>query len=102
MSMSIPTAIGACVAGIGGVALFWMRAEKDERRLSTWAATLTLLGLLLLFGGINSALISNARLGVETRAKLERVSQQMNLIEAVVASVRKAETGQRGFFVDEE
>ena len=99
MNMSLPTAICSVVAGASAGALFWMRAERSERRLSTGAATLTLLGLLLLFGGINAAVVSNARLGVETRTELERVAQQESLVDGIVAELRKAETGQRGFLL---
>jgi len=99
MNMSLPTAICATVAGVCAGALFWMRAERSERRLSTGAATLTLLGLLLLFGGINAAVVSNARLGVETRTELERVARQESLVDGIVAELRKAETGQRGFLL---
>ena len=99
LSMSLLSAICAFVAGISACALFWMRTEQSDRRLSSTAATLTLVGLLVLFAGVNSAVVAHGHLAIDTTVKAQNISQQINLIQGVVESIRKAETAQRDFLL---
>lgn len=99
ISMSLPTSFCTCVAGTAACALIWARTERSERRLLSTGSILSLLGLLLLFAGVNSAVGSHNRAAAQTTAEVQRLSRQINLIREIVLSVRKAETGERGFFL---
>jgi PAS domain S-box-containing protein len=98
-SMSLATAVCACVAGTAACALFWIRTARSDRRLSSTAATLSLVGLLILFAGVNSAVLAHGRLAAQTTAQIKSLNRRIDLLQVIVESVRKAETRQRGFLL---
>ena len=81
--------------------MFWLKAERiRSRRLST-AATLVLLGLLVLFAGVNSAILAHGQFALRTNAAMEDIYRQISVVQSAVESIHHAETGQRGFLLTE-
>ena len=97
--MAIPTAVSFSLLGIGFVALFWQESAESPQHLSITAAVLAVLGLLLLFGGVDSAVWASSNSILSTRLEIRRTSDEIRVIERLVEAVRKAETGQRGYLL---
>ncbi len=98
-SMSLPTALCACVAGTAACALFWSRTARSDRRLASTAATLSLVGLLILFAGVNSAILTHGRLATQTTLDIKSLTRRIDLLQTMVESARKAETSQQGYLL---
>jgi PAS domain S-box-containing protein len=96
---AIPATICACLMAMIACVALWLRFAKGQRYISSLAAPLTLLGLVLLFAGVNSVLATNADMALETKATVESMRHEVHFIHRLVQSVQKAESGQRGFLL---
>ncbi len=97
--MSLPTSACVFIAGLCACGLFWIKTERREHRHFSTAATLLLLGLLVLIASVNSVILSHGHVALRTTAEVQKIYLQIDLLTGAVDSIRKAETGQRGFLL---
>ena len=100
--MAIPTATGACVLGICAQAVWWTKSAHSAQQVASSWANFALLGLLILFAGVDSTIASNADQAMKTRTDFGVVSSQINLVRTIVTAIREAEIGMRGFLLTGE
>ncbi len=99
LRMALPTAISTFVMGITCQSLLWVKLDATGPQLSSDAAYSALLGLLMLFGGVDSAIGIDANEAIKARNDLATATTRINLIRKTVAAIREAESGQRGFLL---
>jgi PAS domain S-box-containing protein len=99
LKMAVTTEIAICVGSIGAGALAWSRSGRSADQLSTTVASFALVGLFLLFAFVDSTIFMHARAAEEATADAGSASGRIAVIRRIVESVRKAETGQRGFLL---
>jgi PAS domain S-box-containing protein len=99
LKMAVTTETAICIGSIGGGALAWAKSGRSYDQFPTTVASFALIGLFLLFGFVDFAIFKNARAATEAKVEVESTSRQIALILRIVESVRKAETGQRGFLL---
>jgi signal transduction histidine kinase len=97
--MAVLTSISIFFAGASACALFWLRSGPSQRNLSRTAVSLALIGVAILFLGIDSVVVANADAALSTREHLDAMSSRISLIRDIVRAVRRAESGQRGFLL---
>ena len=97
--MSILTILCSSSLGVGLCAMLWKASRLTRRDLSTSGAALTVIGLILLFGGVDTALFVNARTTHITSFGLDVTYGRIKAIKTLVGALSAAETGERGFLL---
>jgi CHASE3 domain sensor protein len=97
--MDILTVLCTCVLGISLCAMLWKESRLTRHDLSSSAASLAVIGLILIFGGIDAAVFVNARTTTTVTADVKATEGRIRAVEGMLDALRKAEIGQRGFLL---
>ena len=100
--MAILTILCSSTLGISLCAMLWKASGLTRHDLSSSAAALTVIGLVLIFGGIDAAVFVNARATHTITAEVKATHGQIRAVEGMVNALRKAEIGQRGFLLTDD
>ena len=100
--MSILTVLCTWALGISLCAMLWKASRLTRHDLSSSAAALAVIGLILIFGGIDAAVFVNAGTTRTMTADVKVTYGRIRAVERMVDALRKAEAGQRGFLLTNE
>jgi signal transduction histidine kinase len=99
LQMSLPAAVSYCALGTTLISIFFQEAKGTSHQFSITAAVMAILGLLLLFAGVDAAVLTGSNSVLNARAIARRASDQVRALQALTESIRKAESGQRGYLL---
>ena len=102
LQMAIPTAVCDCALGTALVASLFHRVEDGSEHISIAAAVLAILGLLLLFAGVDAAVLASSDAVLTTRVENRKTSSQIRAVQSLVGNTRKLETALRGYLLTGE
>jgi CHASE3 domain sensor protein len=97
--MTVLTALSSSALGISLCAMLWKASRLTRHDFSSSAAALTVVGLVLIFGGIDAAVFVNARTARTMTVDVKNTYGRIRAVEGIVGALRKTEAGQRGFLL---
>jgi CHASE3 domain sensor protein len=97
--MTVWSILCVTALGISLCAMLWKQSRLTRHDLSSSAAALTVIALILIFGGIDAAVFVNAKITRTMTIDVKTTYIRIKAVEGMVNSLRKAEIGQRGFLL---
>jgi PAS domain-containing protein len=100
LSQMGPAAAACGIAlGLSLCALVSIRFRWKREQVSATVASVVVIGLILIFGGADMAVVIKARAAILTSSDVRAAYAQMRAVQKVVAGVRLAESAKRGFLL---
>ena len=102
LKVAVPTAVIFCSLGFSLVALYLGRSAGSDQQLSVSASLMAALVLMVLFAGVDPAVLASSDYILKARLEVHKILEQLDAIRSVAADAREAESAQRGFVLTGE